>query len=54
MSSQDKNLNKEKSIFKQGSNLLSRINNYQQQNSLNIFSNFKKLIKLIFLILIPK
>ena len=42
MSSQDKNLNKEKSIFKQGSNLLSRINNYQQQNSLNIFSNFKK------------
>lgn len=43
MSSQDKNLNKEKSIFKQGSNLLSRINNYQQQNSLNIFSNFKKI-----------
>lgn len=42
MSSQDKNLNKEKSIFKQGSNLLSRINNYQQQNSLNIFSNLKK------------
>ena len=48
MSSQDKNLNKEKSIFKQGSNLLSRINNYQQQNSLNIFSNFKKVNKVNF------
>jgi hypothetical protein len=48
MSSQDKNLNKEKSIFKQGSNLLSRINNYQQQNSLNIFSNFKKINKVNF------
>ena len=48
MSSQDKNLNKEKSIFKQGSTLLSRINNYQQQNSLNIFSNFKKINKVNF------
>ena len=48
MSSQDKNLTKEKSIFKQGSNLLSRINNYQQQNSLNIFSNLKKVNKVNF------